>query len=137
MEPSMTMTQETWARENPTKKIIGSRAQVMHGNAFKTKGQLRKQDLMYHPSTGRIVSVRKRRIGLRAFQNMTSKQREQFQEQQEKVSRKAKAKAKAQSQAKSVRIKNEYITAPISKKPLKEKLKRYIIRASSSAPPLA
>ena len=37
------------------KKIIGSRAQVMHGNADKTSGGLTKKDLKYNKH-GKIVS---------------------------------------------------------------------------------
>jgi hypothetical protein len=40
--------------------LIGSRAQVHHGNAYKTKGELTKSDLMMNKH-GRIVSVRKHR----------------------------------------------------------------------------
>lgn len=37
------------------KKIIGSRAQVMHGNADKTSGGLTKKDLKYN-KYGKIIS---------------------------------------------------------------------------------
>ena len=36
-------------------KRVGSRAEVMHGNALKTAGGLTKKDLMYNKQ-GRIVS---------------------------------------------------------------------------------
>ena len=39
-------------------KRVGSRAEVMHGNALKTVGGLTKKDLMYNKQ-GRIVSVKK------------------------------------------------------------------------------
>jgi hypothetical protein len=39
-------------------KLIGSRAQVWHGTAYKTKGDLRKEDLMM-TKRGKIVSKRK------------------------------------------------------------------------------
>ena len=39
-------------------KTVGSRAQVMHGNAQKTAGGLSKGDLKYNKS-GRIVSRKK------------------------------------------------------------------------------
>ena len=39
-------------------KAVGSRAQVMHGNAKHTSGGLTKEDLKYNRS-GRIVSRRK------------------------------------------------------------------------------
>lgn len=38
--------------------LIGSRAQVYHGNAYKTKGELTKSNLMMNKH-GRIVSVKK------------------------------------------------------------------------------
>jgi hypothetical protein len=40
------------------KELIGSRAQVMHGNAFKTKAGLTAKDLKYNKS-GKIVSKKK------------------------------------------------------------------------------
>jgi hypothetical protein len=40
-------------------KNVGSRAQVMHGNALKTVGGLTKKDLRYNKKNGRIVSVKK------------------------------------------------------------------------------
>lgn len=36
--------------------LIGSRAQVMHGTAYKTMGNLLKQDLMKSKSSGKYVS---------------------------------------------------------------------------------
>ena len=39
-------------------KKVGSRAEVMHGNALKTSGGLSKNDLMYNKK-GEIVSVKK------------------------------------------------------------------------------
>lgn len=39
-------------------KLIGSRAQVWHGTAYKTKGDLRKEDLLM-TKRGKIVSKRK------------------------------------------------------------------------------
>tara|TARA_Y100000768_G_scaffold268363_1_gene205108 strand:+ start:7889 stop:8206 length:318 start_codon:yes stop_codon:yes gene_type:complete len=38
--------------------VRGSRAQVMHGNAYKTVGDLKKDDMKYN-KTGKIVSRRK------------------------------------------------------------------------------
>lgn len=40
------------------KKLIGTRAEVMHGTAYKTSGKLTKQQLIYSKS-GRIVSKSK------------------------------------------------------------------------------
>ena len=40
------------------KKLIGTRAEVMHGTAYKTSGKLTKEQLVYSKS-GRIVSKRK------------------------------------------------------------------------------
>tara|TARA_Y100000996_G_scaffold412425_3_gene398518 strand:- start:11722 stop:12021 length:300 start_codon:yes stop_codon:yes gene_type:complete len=39
-------------------KLIGSRAEVYHGTAFKTAGGLQKKDIMMNKN-GRIVSVKK------------------------------------------------------------------------------
>ena len=39
-------------------KLIGSRAEVYHGTAFKTAGGLEKKDIMMNKN-GRIVSVKK------------------------------------------------------------------------------
>ena len=39
-------------------KTVGSRAEVMHGNAKRTSGGLRKKDLKYNKKTGKIVSVK-------------------------------------------------------------------------------
>ena len=39
-------------------RIVGSRAQVMNGNALKTPGNLRKKDLKYNKQ-GRIVSKKR------------------------------------------------------------------------------
>jgi hypothetical protein len=39
-------------------KRVGSRAEVMHGNALNTAGGLTKKDLMFNKQ-GRIVSVKK------------------------------------------------------------------------------
>jgi hypothetical protein len=46
-------------------KMVGSRAQVMHGTAHHTSGGLTKGDLKYNRS-GRIVSRRKSSIAKRA-----------------------------------------------------------------------
>lgn len=43
-------------------KAVGSRAEVMHGNAEHTSGYLYKDDLMYNKE-GRIVSKRKHALG--------------------------------------------------------------------------
>ena len=48
-------------------KTIGSKAEVMHGTALKTSGGLRLEDLMRNKN-GRIVSKKKHRLGLIAFQ---------------------------------------------------------------------
>lgn len=48
-------------------KCIGSRAEVWHGNAYKTSGGLTKKDLFYNTKTGRIVSRAKRAIGKRIY----------------------------------------------------------------------
>lgn len=50
---------------------IGSRAEVMHSKKHKTKGGLKKQDLMYNKK-GRIVSKLKHRIGLESHSFLTS-----------------------------------------------------------------
>ena len=42
-------------------KKVGSRAEVMHGNALRTSGNLTKEDLMYNQS-GRIVSIKKHEL---------------------------------------------------------------------------
>lgn len=45
-----------------TTRKIGSRRQVMNGNAEKTKGGLTKKNLKYN-KWGRIVSVKKSKMG--------------------------------------------------------------------------
>jgi hypothetical protein len=45
---------------------VGTRAQVMHGTAEKTKGGLKKDDLKYN-KYGRIVSKRKSARGVKGF----------------------------------------------------------------------
>ena len=46
-------------RKSPMKqRVVGSRAQVMNGNALKTPGNLRKKDLKYNKQ-GRIVSKKR------------------------------------------------------------------------------
>lgn len=45
-------------------KLEGSRAQVMHGTAYKTSGGLTKNDLMYNKQ-GSIVSVKKSKTAKR------------------------------------------------------------------------
>ena len=45
-----------------TSRKIGSRRQVMNGNAEKTKGGLTKKNLKYN-KWGRIVSVKKSKMG--------------------------------------------------------------------------
>lgn len=47
-------------------KNIGSKAQVFHGNALKTSGGLKKDDLMMN-KRGRIVSRKKSALGKIAF----------------------------------------------------------------------
>lgn len=49
-----------------TEKIIGSRAEVMHGTAIKTSGGLTKKHLKYNKS-GRIVSKKKSRTAKAGF----------------------------------------------------------------------
>ena len=46
------------------KKLIGTRAEVMHGTAYKTSGKLTKQQLLYSKS-GRIVSAVKHKTATR------------------------------------------------------------------------
>lgn len=50
---------------------IGSRAEVMHSTKHKTKGGLKKEDLMYNKK-GRIVSKLKHEIGLKSHSFLTS-----------------------------------------------------------------
>ena len=45
-----------------TEKVIGSRAEVMHGTAIKTSGGLTKKHLKYNKA-GRIVSKKKHDLG--------------------------------------------------------------------------
>ena len=47
-------------------KAVGSRAQVMHGNAHHTSGGLTKSDLTYNKQ-GRIVSKRKQALGSKLY----------------------------------------------------------------------
>ena len=51
-----------------TIKSVGSKSMVWHGNAEKTSGGLRKEDLMKN-KRGRIVSKKKHALGLVAFKN--------------------------------------------------------------------
>lgn len=44
---------------NTFEELIGTRAKVFHGTAYKTAGGLTKQDLEQNKKTGRIVSKRK------------------------------------------------------------------------------
>ena len=53
-------------------KVIGSRAEVMHGNAKKTAGGLTKADLMYNDN-GDIVSKKKHALGLKMYRKNESK----------------------------------------------------------------
>ena len=46
------------AKSPRKQRVVGSRAQVMNGNALKTSGDLRKKDLKYNKQ-GRIVSRKK------------------------------------------------------------------------------
>ena len=59
--------------------LVGSRAQVWHGTAYKTSGDLKKGDLMMNKH-GRIVSKKKhatakreQKLGKRLFKNYTAK----------------------------------------------------------------
>lgn len=47
------------ANGNTFEELIGTRAKVFHGTAYKTAGGLTKQDLEQNKKTGRIVSKRK------------------------------------------------------------------------------
>lgn len=47
---------------------VGSKAQVWHGTALHTSGNLYKKDLMEY--NGRIVSRRKHELGMKAFKKM-------------------------------------------------------------------
>lgn len=49
-----------------TEKLIGSRAEVMHGTAIKTSGGLTKKHLKYNKA-GRIVSKHKSRTAKKEF----------------------------------------------------------------------
>ena len=49
--------------------VVGSKAKVFHGNADKTSGGLRKEDLMQNKH-GRIVSVKKHEQGKVAIENL-------------------------------------------------------------------
>ena len=46
------------AKSPRKQRVVGSRAQVMNGNALKTSGDLRKKDLKYNKQ-GRIVSKKR------------------------------------------------------------------------------
>jgi hypothetical protein len=50
-------------------KTFGSKAEVFHGTAIKTTGQLRKKDLML-TSKGRIVSRKKQAAGKKAIKRL-------------------------------------------------------------------
>jgi len=46
---------------------VGSKAQVYHGNADKTKGGLTRKDLMKNPKSGKIVSKKQHAAGKKAI----------------------------------------------------------------------
>jgi hypothetical protein len=46
-------------------QYIGTRAQVWHGTAYKTRSNLTKRDFLYNSKRGRIVSLRKHNIAKR------------------------------------------------------------------------
>ncbi len=54
------------SRQTTRKPCVGSRAQVMHGNALRTSGGLRKKDLKYNKS-GKIVSRKKSALGKKMY----------------------------------------------------------------------
>jgi hypothetical protein len=56
-----------WKKRNPGKNAIGSRAQVWHNNALKTRGGLTKKHLMKNPKTHKIVSKKANRAGHKAY----------------------------------------------------------------------
>lgn len=57
----------------------GSRAQVMHGTAHHTcGGMLKKGDLTRHPKTGKIVSLARRRAGLKRWKMMSASAKAAF-----------------------------------------------------------
>ena len=63
----MNVATANWKKRNPGKNAIGSRAQVWHGNALKTRGGLTKKHLMKNPKTHKIVSKKANRAGKRAY----------------------------------------------------------------------
>jgi len=54
------------------KKVVGSRAEVFHGNAKKTSGGLTKGDLMKN-SSGDIVSKKKHELGMKIYKKNKTK----------------------------------------------------------------
>lgn len=96
------LAQAQWVKNNPGKKIIGTRAAVMHGNAYKTSGGLTQNHLMYNPKTGKIVSKRKRALGMKAFANMTSETKKMFEHQQQRVRLKAQMRKNAKNEAETL-----------------------------------
>jgi hypothetical protein len=58
---------------------IGSKSQVFHGNAEKTSGGLKRDDLMKN-KRGRIVSKRKHALGIIAFKrnNLSPKTKDEL-----------------------------------------------------------
>ena len=52
-------------------EIVGEKRQVWNGTATKTRGGLRKKDLM-KTKDGRIVSIAKHKAGKNAFKKMNS-----------------------------------------------------------------
>jgi len=57
---------------NRGKKVltVGTKAQVWHGTAKHTAGYLYKKDLMFIKKTGRIVSIKKHKQGLKMMGNL-------------------------------------------------------------------
>jgi hypothetical protein len=49
-------------------KTFGTKAEVFHGTALKTTGQLHKKDLMKHK--GRIISRKKHALGKKAIKHL-------------------------------------------------------------------
>jgi len=107
----------------------GSRAQVYHGTAYKTTGNLTKNDLERDAATGRIMSKKRRALGRKAWANMDPATKAKFKENAEKkrfkkgekrAAPKKKAAAKKAAPAKPQKRK----AAPAKKAPAKKAAKK-------------
>ena len=66
------------------KMCVGSKAQVMHGTAYRTSGGLTKSKLMVHPKSGRIISKARHEAGKKQYAKMSAAVKAKFKANAEK-----------------------------------------------------